>query len=306
MNRPERLALEELLADAGWAHELARALVGDPALADDLVQDAWIAALRHPPEAGRPARPWLARVIANLARNRWRSEQRRGRRELAAAREEALPASDEIAAELETQRALVDALAALSDPLRRTVVQRYVHGLSSAEIARREGAHESTIRTRLQRGLEELRVALDRKHGDRKTWIALLAPLAERSATPVALMGGGVLGAGWIALAAGALVLVAIGAWWSATRASSASPRESAVASSLPGEAEARVAASDPGRHTGERVVASTAPPPAGSSAAATKPVTSIEARVVDPEGRPIRGAVLAVVDRNGEAGFDP
>src|SRR5262245_58257829 len=53
-----RLRPEDLLADAAWMRRLARALLGDPHDADDIVQDTWLAALRHPPEGGRAVRPW--------------------------------------------------------------------------------------------------------------------------------------------------------------------------------------------------------------------------------------------------------
>src|SRR5205814_10341316 len=48
---------EELLAHAGWVRALARELVRDASTADDLVQETWLAALRHPPRAGSSMRP---------------------------------------------------------------------------------------------------------------------------------------------------------------------------------------------------------------------------------------------------------
>src|SRR2546421_12875536 len=72
---------EDLLAHAGWLHRLAARLVSS-AEADDVVQDTWVAAMRSPPSRDRPARPWLAPVMRNLARNRARTARPwRGRAE---------------------------------------------------------------------------------------------------------------------------------------------------------------------------------------------------------------------------------
>src|SRR2546429_9758360 len=77
------VTVEQLLADAGWMRRLAQALVGD-AGADDLVQDASEAALKHPPANDRrPHRPWLRRVMRNLAAMGARGAERRTRREAA-------------------------------------------------------------------------------------------------------------------------------------------------------------------------------------------------------------------------------
>ena len=65
---------EALLIHAGWVRRLALALVRDPAEADDLVQDTWLAAVRHAPE--RAPRSWLERVLRNAWRQRWRGEHR--------------------------------------------------------------------------------------------------------------------------------------------------------------------------------------------------------------------------------------
>src|SRR6185436_14680515 len=62
----------ELLAHSSWVRRLARSLVASEADAEELVQETWVAALRRPPTEGSPARPWIARVVRNLAARRWR------------------------------------------------------------------------------------------------------------------------------------------------------------------------------------------------------------------------------------------
>ena len=61
------ITAEQLLQHSQWAQSLARHLVGDAAEAEDLVQDAWMAALKGPPPEGA-IRPWLGGVMRNLAR----------------------------------------------------------------------------------------------------------------------------------------------------------------------------------------------------------------------------------------------
>ncbi|MHC4820833.1 MAG: sigma-70 family RNA polymerase sigma factor, partial [Planctomycetota bacterium] len=178
--------LDELLAHAGWVRGLAGSLVRDPAAADDLAQETLVAAWKRPPSADRPVRPWLAGVVRNLARQWWRGEGRRQRREASAAENERpLPGPDELASRLETQQRLAALVAELDEPLRGTVILRYYESLSSAEIARRQGVPAGTVRWRLKKAMDLLRERLDREHdGDRAAWIALVAPLAEGLGAP--------------------------------------------------------------------------------------------------------------------------
>lgn len=57
---------------------LAHTMLGVPADADEVVQEAFERAIRHLPDDGRPAGPWLCRVTVNLARDRLRQRRRRG------------------------------------------------------------------------------------------------------------------------------------------------------------------------------------------------------------------------------------
>src|SRR6185369_16960063 len=73
------LPLAELLRESGWTRRLARGLTGHDAAADDVLQDTWLAALRHPPDARQPLRSWLGTVVRNHVFNQTRV---RGRRQL--------------------------------------------------------------------------------------------------------------------------------------------------------------------------------------------------------------------------------
>src|SRR5436853_6783498 len=100
--------LAELLAEAGWARELALHLLREPDRADELVQETWRKALeRRPraPDSGHSPRGWLATVMRNLASN-WRRDRRlRICHEKRASRPEAY-AADDAEQRVEMQRRL--------------------------------------------------------------------------------------------------------------------------------------------------------------------------------------------------------
>ena len=77
MTPSQESSAERLLAHAGWMRALALGLVRDPHEADDVVQDAALAALLHAPPAEAALRPWLASVVRNFAWRRRRAATRR-------------------------------------------------------------------------------------------------------------------------------------------------------------------------------------------------------------------------------------
>lgn len=124
-----------------------------PADADDAVQDVFLAALRNLASLREPAAfpGWLL----TIARNRANDFHRRPR----AASE--LP--DEVAApwapahkEQEARMAL-EAVRALPDAYRETLILRLVEGMSGPEIAARTGLTEGSVRVNLHRGMKMLR-----------------------------------------------------------------------------------------------------------------------------------------------------
>jgi len=178
---------EQLLADAAWLRRLAASLAGNAADADDLVQESWIAVWRRRPEADRSLRPWLAKVVRDVAGMTRRSERRRVAREQAAVdpREVVSPAA--MLEQVRLHRLLADLVLALAEPFRSAIVARYVEGRSAADIARSEGIPDSTVRARLREGLARLRAALDRETGERKAWAPAVLAFARggiKVATP--------------------------------------------------------------------------------------------------------------------------
>lgn len=207
---------QELLSHQAFLRRLAVDLAG--AEADDLVQEVWQRALERPPLHGRQLRGWLARITRNLAANRWRDDARRRSREERRASER--PAEDDLEARLELRKELVGALDALGPPYRETILLRYFEGLAPREIARRQGAPVTTVKKRLQRGLAQLREALDERHdGDRSSWMSAVTAFA----VPVGgATGAGALGIGGMAMGTmmkvSAAVLVAAAGVYLATR----------------------------------------------------------------------------------------
>jgi hypothetical protein len=91
-----------------------------------------------------------------------------------------VPSTAEILAREESRARVVEALRALEEPYRSTLLLRYFEDLPPRAIARREGVPVETVRTRIKRGLECLRARLDREYGgDRGAWGAALLPLAR-------------------------------------------------------------------------------------------------------------------------------
>jgi RNA polymerase sigma-70 factor (ECF subfamily) len=169
---------DTLLAHHQWMRRLARRLVLDDSEADDVVQEAWLRATERPPDQPGALRAWLATVVRNAAKQLARGESRRDRRELAAARPEALPATADLVARAEARRLLLDATLALGEPARTTVLLRFFEGLPPREIAKRLDVPVETVRSRVRRALADMRTQLDRKVGDRRAWGVALLPLA--------------------------------------------------------------------------------------------------------------------------------
>lgn len=171
-----------LLEHAEWVRVLATRLVRDDA--DDAVQELWLSTLRSPPDPTRPARPWLARVLVNAARKRFRDETTRAAQEASApVAEQADP--EALVGRVQVQQRLVQQVLELDEPFRQTVLLRFFEGLSSAEIAERLNVPAGTVRWRLKEALDRLRAALDAGHGGaRESWRLAVAPLVLPSAGP--------------------------------------------------------------------------------------------------------------------------
>jgi len=144
-------------------YRAARAIVRDPAEAEDVMQDAYVRAYENLATfAGRATfATWLTKIAVHEALARVR---RRGRFVDA---EDTMPtlASDapdpeQRASERELGAALEAAIDTLPDPFRAVFMLRDVEGLSTAETAECLGINEETAKTRLHRARTLLRTRL--------------------------------------------------------------------------------------------------------------------------------------------------
>jgi len=291
MRSTPSLDTEQLLAHAKGLRALARHLVGDAHLAEDVVQDALLAVVRRPPAADVPLGPWLVGVVRNLAKMSHRGRARRDHHERLTAAPSLTEPAEAAVARAETLRLLVDAVLALPEPFRAAVAMRYIDGLAPAEIARRIGIPAATVRTRVHRGIEILRDRLDRDHRERGAWVLLftgrrMLPRARDSVSPVAASSAVVAGGALVIKKAHAVaaVLLLLLAGWVATRShnlpSDLSQRREPVA--------AGARAVDPPRAARTLAEAPPVTPPAPPDTRAR-----LTGRVVDDAGAAIAGATI-------------
>lgn len=198
---------EALLQHRDFLRALARQLLRDEHLAEDVVQESFLVALVNPPKSADALRSWLAKVVTRRAANRHRGDSRRQRREGEAARAERLPDASEVSESLHTQRRVLAAIEALPDHYRTAIYLRFHEGLPPREIARRMDVPVETIRSRVQRGLAHMRRDLDQEFGGRESWAIVLLPFAGSGREFTSL--------GWAALAAGVVLSLTLAVAWS-------------------------------------------------------------------------------------------
>ncbi|MBI5434554.1 MAG: sigma-70 family RNA polymerase sigma factor [Planctomycetes bacterium] len=150
---------EELAGHAEFVRRLARSLLVDGHDAEDVAQETARVALEHPPR-GTEVRGWFAAVARRVLGRERRSAERRRRREEDAARPEAQPAAERALEREETVRRVVRAVGALPEPYRVVVTMRFYDDLPPREIAKRLGLPVETVRTRVRRAVERLRIDL--------------------------------------------------------------------------------------------------------------------------------------------------
>jgi RNA polymerase sigma-70 factor (ECF subfamily) len=147
----------EALVRRHWddAHRAAFLIVGDAAAAEDIAQEALLAAVRALDRFDwrRPFRPWLHRIVVNRSLDWVRV---RGRRAEVSAQVDAAAPPEAPALSSD----LTAALATLDPDDRALIVLRHLFGYRSSELARMLELPAPTVRTRLARALDRLRVAL--------------------------------------------------------------------------------------------------------------------------------------------------
>ena len=158
---------EAQLRDLGhFARRLAQAILGEGPDADDVAQDAVIAAWRRGALHQSYARAWIATTVRRGVFGRLRSQAARRAREEESAREEGGGApADEAMLRLEYQRRLLEAIGELSEQSQRVISLRFLEGLTTDEAAVRLELPRETVRTQTRRALVRLREVLGAQGG---------------------------------------------------------------------------------------------------------------------------------------------
>ena len=146
-------------------------LVGSDEEARDLCQEAFLKAYKNLRSFKQEARfsSWLYQIALNLCRDRMR--RRRGKtmvsldelEEGGAAMTVAGPTALDLLQERDTRRLVAQAIEALPDEQREVIILKEYQGLTFLEIAQVLDVPISTVKTRLYRGLDQLRSRLERE-----------------------------------------------------------------------------------------------------------------------------------------------
>ena len=153
MGRPgDGIALVEALYDEYGAalHRYACRFLGDPARAEDVVQEVLLRAWRNPdkvdPSKGSP-RGWLFTVARNVLTDQWRAEQSRPTEVNDDRALQDRSVDDDVDRLVETWT-VEHALGRLSHEHRTVLVEIHIRGRSVAETARLLGIPEGTVKSR--------------------------------------------------------------------------------------------------------------------------------------------------------------
>lgn len=137
--------------------QLAYSILRDYNAAEDAAQEAFIKALQNIDhfDERQSLKPWFFRIARNTALDSWRARKRRAELEEKAVKE-VQPSSSpsELASYAEAK------LAQLSPPLRAVLTLHYYQGLSIDEVSQTLECPRGTVASRLARGKEEIRRAL--------------------------------------------------------------------------------------------------------------------------------------------------
>jgi RNA polymerase sigma-70 factor, ECF subfamily len=147
-------------------------LVGNHDEARDLSQEAFLKAYRALGTFKQEARfsSWLYQIAINATRDRLRRRRRRTDLSLDDVEErgesslrDGAPSALELIESNDLSRAVAAAMAALPEEQREVVILKEYQGLTFPEIAETLDVPLSTVKTRLYRGLGQLRIRLERQ-----------------------------------------------------------------------------------------------------------------------------------------------
>lgn len=175
----DRVSLELLVhRHSAELYQFAARLTGNPAAAEDTVQDAWarVCEFGHRFDPRRRFKTWLFAIALNRARDWLRQRERRkevsfesflnqeekeGRRFIDFLGSELGPAGESSFSIEETRRLVRRVVADIPLPLKEVLILAYFHNCSYKDIAEVVGIKVGTVKSRLHTALGEFRSRLE-------------------------------------------------------------------------------------------------------------------------------------------------
>jgi RNA polymerase sigma-70 factor (ECF subfamily) len=164
MARDERALVEIVDSYKALVFGMARRILVDPGLAEEVAQDTFLALWRRPGSFD-PTRGTLQGFLMGVARNKAidvvRREETRRRASADLIAEQDVTSEPASATEaIDERHRVVAALAQLAAPQKEALVLAYYGGRTYREVAEELGIPEGTAKTRLRDGLGKLRALL--------------------------------------------------------------------------------------------------------------------------------------------------
>lgn len=147
---------------AGMVVACCKRILREQALAEDVAQECFIALMQSRESVRVSLGAWLHTIAVRRSIDRIKGDVRRRKREAVFAEQQ----GDSVASETPIDDILAsvdEAIAELPDDLRDVVVGRFLDSRMHTELAQRLGIAESTVRYRVEKGVEQVRQSLRKK-----------------------------------------------------------------------------------------------------------------------------------------------
>jgi len=132
----------------------------NPSWAEELFQESWVRVIEHKDDfdPNKKFSSWLFQIALNLTRDYWRKQKRvkisdLEQSELIDAKEN----PEQILAEKETQKQVLNALGQLSEVEQEVFMLRHFGGMSFSEIAELLGINLNTVLSRMHQAVKHLK-----------------------------------------------------------------------------------------------------------------------------------------------------
>lgn len=147
-------------AEYGRLRAIVRRIVGNPSIAEDVVQQAFANILGKANDVSAPSSAYVASAVRNLALNHLRDSRRRGETGISDADLERIadgrPTPEMVAVYRSELRRLLEAVASLSPRRREAFTFNRIEGLSYDEVALRMGISRNTVISLIVAAMAEL------------------------------------------------------------------------------------------------------------------------------------------------------